>query len=529
MTSSITDPATGHEGRPPRQRLTQREGGAARADRFRRYRALLAEHRPPEPERPARQGVSGLMSRLRPSNMGVRARITITFAVGAFFLSMLLAGSTYLATRQTIVRQREKSVNGQVRVNAAYVRNVLRSANPEVIKLLQSLQTPGGAKPLVLYKGQWTPLSAQFGDDVLPKELKDRVVTDGRAAQMRFSFDGDPQLAVGIPLPDVEASYFEIVTQAELESTLRSVAAALIAGAALTTALGVVVGVGAARRAVRPLAQAARAAEAIAGGRLDTRLEPMEDPDLGQLANAFNNMASALQERVDRDARFASDVSHELRSPLMTLSASIEVIQSRRSEMPERAVAALDLLTADVARFQGLVEDLLEISRFDAGSVRLHFEDIDVAEFVRQAVAYSNDPDVPVVVAPEAVDTVIRADKRRLARVIANLIENARHYGEGATSVVIDVPPDGGSPPAYVWIAVEDNGPGVPAEERSLIFQRFARGSSAGRRGSGEGAGLGLALVDEHVRLHAGRIWVDDRPDGASGARFVIALPTVTP
>ena len=137
-------------------------------------------------------------------------------------------------------------------------------------------------------------------------------------------------------------------------------------------------GVFAARRAVRPVADAAQAAKAIAGGHLGTRLPPSDDPDLGVLAASFNDMASALQLRIERDARFASDVSHELRSPLMTLSASVEVMEARRNEMPDRAQAALDLLASDVSRFQGLVEDLLEISRFDAGAIRLHLEDLQV-------------------------------------------------------------------------------------------------------------------------------------------------------
>ena len=151
-------------------------------------------------------------------------------------------------------------------------------------------------------------------------------------------------------------------------------------------------GVFAARRAVRPVAEAAQAAKAIAGGHLGTRLPPTDDPDLGVLAGSFNDMASALQLRIERDARFASDVSHELRSPLMTLSASVEVMEARRNEMPERAQAALDLLASDVSRFQGLVEDLLEISRFDAGAIRLHLEDLQVTQFVRNAVAVSAAP-----------------------------------------------------------------------------------------------------------------------------------------
>jgi signal transduction histidine kinase len=187
-----------------------------------------------------------------------------------------------------------------------------------------------------------------------------------------------------------------------------------------------------------------------------------------------------------------------------------------------------------VARFQSLVEDLLEISRFDAGAVRLHREQVLVAEFVRQAVSVSSVRDAPVKVTEKAEQLVIRTDKRRLARVVANLLDNARIHGMpanevdesgAAAEVLVSEAPGEQEDTAHVWISVSDHGPGVPAEERALIFERFARGTGAGRRGSTEGAGLGLALVDEHVRLHGGRVWVEDREDGLSGARFVIELP----
>ncbi len=275
---------------------------------------------------------------------------------------------------------------------------------------------------------------------------------------------------------------------------------------------------------------AARAAKAIASGNLDTRLEVTEDRDLALLTTSFNDMAAALQNRIQRDARFASDVSHELRSPLMTLSASIEVLQSRRTEMPERAQAALNLLVADVARFQTLVEDLLEISRVDAGSARMNLEEVKVAELIPNAVeAASADQHIPVTVAADVNGDTVRADKRRMVRVLANLIDNARLHGGGASMVSVEhVKGSGSGHVDTVQIAVEDSGPGVPSEERTLIFERFARGASSGRRGMGDGVGLGLALVDEHVRLHGGRVWVDDRRDGQHGARFVIELPIVS-
>ncbi len=350
------------------------------------------------------------------------------------------------------------------------------------------------------------------------------MINDATPASMRVEVGNELNIVVGHPLPN-NAAYFEFFSLDEVTDTLRSVRLSLVLGTVITTALGVLAGQFAARRAVRPVGVAAQAAKAIAGGRLDTRLEPTEDPDLSVLANSFNDMASALQTRIERDARFASDVSHELRSPLMTLSASVEVMDARRDEMPERAQAALDLLKSDVIRFQGLVEDLLEISRFDAGAVRLHLEELLAAEFVRNAVAVSSMPDTPVAVTAQGRD---RADQRRPPAA-----------GSG------DRQPDRQRPPARRW-----RGRGVDHRRRStrpaghadphrrrgsrrrrararadVDLRALLRGGMSGRRAGSDGAGLGLALVDEHVRMHGGRVWVEDRADGEPGARFVIELP----
>ena len=242
---------------------------------------------------------------------------------------------------------------------------------------------------------------------------------------------------------------------------------------------------------------------AIAGGRPDTRLESANDPDLELLTGSFNEMAQALEDRIDRDARFASDVSHELRSPLMTLAASIEVLKKRQDEMPERAQAALDLLVADVARFERLVNDLLEISRFDAGAAHLSLDDVNLAELVIHAVGSSSTVGVPVQYDEDIAEVVIAADKRRVERVIANLLDNARKYADGATGIRLRRAGES------VQIVVEDSGPGVSGEQREMIFERFSRGEEGGRRGGDRGVGLGLALVAEHVNLHGGRGWVE--------------------
>lgn len=307
-----------------------------------------------------------------------------------------------------------------------------------------------------------------------------------------------------------------------ISETLGSVRASLILATVITVLVGLMLGIVSSERVVRPLAGAADAARAIADGRLDTRLEPTDDPDLNALTESFNDMVARLQERVERDARFASDVSHELRSPLMTLAASVEVMVSRRDELPERGQAALDLLVADVARFSGLVEDLLEISRYDAGAVRLTRDDLRVGEFVEQAVRASTLPRSAIHVDTRCAKATISGDRRRLARVVANLIDNARTHGDGTASVHVTPADDSG---AHVWIAVEDSGEGVPTADAERIFERFSRGVGASKRGISEGAGLGLALVREHVRLHGGRVWVEPRHDAQPGARFVVELP----
>jgi signal transduction histidine kinase len=448
--------------------------------------------------------------------LGLRARITIAFAIGALLLSVLLSITTLALTRSNLLNQREDAALVVVYENAGIVQQ--QAGNVDDAALLSSLRTPLGSRP-VLYNGRdFVSRDPQYGQDALPPELRDAVV-DGQPSRMRFELRGEMHLAVGVPIPSAGVAYFEIVSLNDLEDTLGALGVSLLGASIVTTLAGAGIGWWASRRALRPLAGVSTAATALASGRLDTRLESSDDPDLRPIAESFNDMAQALQDRIESDARFASDVSHELRSPLMTLAASVEVMDNQRDELPERSRAALDLMVADIDRFRQLVEDLLEISRFDAGVVRLELEEVHLAELVMQAVSHSTDADLPVELDAELAGVVVQADKRRIVRVLANLIDNAAKYGGGATSVSLRGVEDG------VQIAVEDRGEGVPEEDREVIFGRFSRGGAAGRRGSIDGVGLGLALVAEHVNLHGGRVWVEGRADGEEGARFVVQLP----
>jgi len=472
--------------------------------------------------------------RLLPStrHLGLRARLTLSFALGAALLSAILSVTTWGLTRENLLKQRDESAKLRATSNAETVSKELGLPKVDFEKLIASLPTPEGAQPVVFYKGAGhAKNSAKFGPDELPPPLR-ATVAAGQPATMRYyAKDGFPYIAVGVPIPSNQAQYFEAVPLRDVENALDGLFISLFGAAVLTTLAGGLFGFWISRRALVPLADVGTAAEAIAGGRLDTRLEVSGDPDLDTLTTSFNEMAQALEDRIERDARFASEVSHELRSPLMTLAASIEVLENSRDEMGERSSKALDLMRADVERFQQLVEDLLEISRFDVGAITLHIEEVLVVDFMIQAIGASGQSGIRVNYDEDVGEVVVALDKRRFMRVIANLLDNATKYAGGATSVQIQLatskPEDGGNTHEVVQIAVEDAGHGVPAEERQLIFERFSRGGEGGNRGADSGVGLGLALVEEHVRLHNGTVWVENRRDGKAGARFVIELPTV--
>jgi signal transduction histidine kinase len=271
--------------------------------------------------------------------------------------------------------------------------------------------------------------------------------------------------------------------------------------------VGAALGVYASRRMLRPLREFSSASEALGTGQFDTRLSSRKDPDLAPLAAAFNEMAEALEHRIERDARFASDVSHELRNPLTALSAAVDVLEARADE---RTQPAIDVLRAQVNHFRRLLLDLLELSRFDSGRAELVLSDVNVRACVAATVEEVTGNGAEIVVADD-VPARLSLDERRFERALANLLDNAERHGGGATRVEVSEA-DG-----FVQVAVEDAGPGVPEHERALVFDRFHRGPR--RDQAAGGSGLGLAIVAEHCHAHGGYARVEQRPQG--GARFV--------
>jgi signal transduction histidine kinase len=323
---------------------------------------------------------------------------------------------------------------------------------------------------------------------------------------------GAPVLAVGLPLPGVSATYVEVFPLRELDRTLRYISSMLAIGVMVSGVAGAVLGRWASSRALLPLWRLTNAAGVAAGGDLSVRLPDDGDRDLAPLARAFNATAERLQRRAARDARFASDVSHELRSPITTMVNAMAVLKRRRAELTDTCAQALDLLDSELTRFQRMVADLLEISLADQGAAQLDLESVDLGELVRQTARGWMLTDDKLEIADPAPRVL--ADRRRLERAIANLLANAQDHGRGVARLAV------GRGGGMARIEVDDAGPGVPVEYRNKIFERFARAPSSGAADSG--TGLGLALVSEHVRRHGGQVWVTDR--APAGARFVIEL-----
>lgn len=443
----------------------------------------------------------------------VRTRVVSAFALGSTAVSALVAVATWNLTTGYMLQQREDSVDRQAIVNARLVDGALLRDSADLDPLLTGLASSPEAAIFVRRPSGWAT-GGTTTDNIGPEDMPAALLAAadrGETARQRLRIDGVPVVAVAMRLPRGGVSYVEVFPLRELDRTFRFVSLLLGAGVLASALLGASVGLWASRRVLRPLTELTAAAARIARGDLDTRLPLRDDPDLGPIAVAFNETAGDLQDRVERDARFASDVSHELRSPVTTMAAAMEVLVRRRDEVSPVARHAIDLLDTDLRRFRRLVGDLLEISRVDQGAFRLSAERLDLGELAAIVVArYS-----PVRVEASGPVPVL-GDRRRMEQAVSNLVENAQVHGQGLCRVAVT------EVGRLARLEVDDAGPGVPVADRERIFERFSRVSDRERRVDDIGSGLGLALVDQHVRLHSGTVRVEDRPGG--GARFVIEL-----
>jgi two-component system, OmpR family, sensor histidine kinase MtrB len=301
-----------------------------------------------------------------------------------------------------------------------------------------------------------------------------------------------------------------------------AVAIGLTGAAALLAAI-TGVAYAASRRVLRPVRRLAEAAQRMSGGDLSVRIQPRGRDELARLVTSFNTMAAALEDKVGelqrmeaRARQFAGDVSHELRTPLTAMTAVADML-GEHPGMDGDTAAAARLVRQEIYHLGRLVEDLIEISRFDAGTAQLVIDETDIAAAVSGCLRARGWTDV---CADVPAGLTARLDRRRFDVIVANLVGNALRHGSPPVTVTARAQPQsqGGG---YLTLEVRDHGPGLPTTAIPQVFDRFYKADTA--RARSEGSGLGLAIAWENARLHGGHIEAGNHPAG--GALFTVSLP----
>jgi two-component system, OmpR family, sensor histidine kinase MtrB len=454
--------------------------------------------------------------------IGLQWRITIAFLGAALAVSALVSGTTYFLVERYLSQQRVDESIQQAYGTLRFIQGNIESqpeaeASPGALVRLLGLR---GVAALVV-RGNETFASA-FGitDDVVPGALR-RAVNAGEVGYA-YTLESPTRLVFGTPVPrsDGYELYF-FSPLADLEQTLTILRNVLLAVSAGAVGIAALAGTRVSRRVVDPVRRTSAAARRVAEGLLETRVPEGGRDELAALARSFNDMAEALEDRIARERRFVSDVSHELRTPLTTLRTSTDYLLEHAGSLSPQVRRAAELLAADLEYLQRLVDDLLHLSRVEAGRVDMAWERISMADLVREVVTRrvrSGAQVVRVELDAPPDELVTMADKQRLERVVTNLVDNALIHGDG-NDVTVRLRADDGT----LVLSVEDRGPGIPQGASDRIFERFYKADPARHRDERRGSGLGLAIARENAILHGGEIEVEN--GRRRGARFVFRLP----
>ncbi|HEY1818609.1 MAG TPA: MtrAB system histidine kinase MtrB [Trebonia sp.] len=340
---------------------------------------------------------------------------------------------------------------------------------------------------------------------------------------------GTPAIAFGAPLGNYYQLYLVFPLNDE-QQTLQLVQTTLVGvGIALVALLAAIASL-VTRWVVVPVRHAAQAAQRLSAGQLEERMVVGGADDLAMLATSFNDMAASLQEKLHElqelskvQRQFVSDVSHELRTPMTTIRMASEILFESRGELDPAAARSTELLQSQIERFEILLTDLLEISRHDSNVATLDAEPADLCDIVRrsaddaQQLAERRGCRIEFRLPVEA--TMVEVDRRRVERILRNLLVNAVEHGEGR-DVVVTVAADKGA----AAVAVRDHGIGLAPGEEQLVFERFWRADPSRARTIG-GTGLGLAIALEDARLHHG--WLQAWGERGRGSVFRLTVPRI--
>jgi len=470
--------------------------------------------------------------------------LVMTVAIGSYLYNRvatgLVADAERVATAEALRLHRE--TQSQVdHTDKASVADLQQLAE----QLVQSLAGGDGSRYAALVRSVGNTNTQQLSavmprgvGIVVPEELRQAVAANPDVQQTQVVSLVDP--GTGAPLSAVvvgqqvsfpvvgEYSLYLVYPMSRERDTLSVIARTFGLGAALIVLLVGAIAWAVSRLVVRPVRQAAGVAEQLAAGHLEERMPTKGEDDLARLGKSFNEMAAGLQEQIVRleqlstlQQQFVSDVSHELRTPLTTIRMAADLIHDSRTAFDPAVSRSAELLHAELDRFEALLSDLLEISRYDAGAADIDVEPTDVRSLVARVVAAAaplaqrRGSPVDVVAPPQPC--IADVESRRIERILRNLVVNAIEHGEGRPIVVTVAGND-----SAVAVSVRDHGVGLRPGDSAKVFNRFWRGDPARARTTG-GTGLGLAISLQDARLHHG--WLQAWGDPGVGSCFRLTVP----
>jgi two-component system, OmpR family, sensor histidine kinase MtrB len=447
----------------------------------------------------------------------LRRRLTIAFILVAGIASGALAVGSYLLVRQARLSDSLDVAKAEARFDLVLAQGFLPLTEESTDRLLQSFQQ--NRVNVVLVTGQTSlPSNPTFAPRISPSLQS--LVRSGQLAYERVRSGGHDLLVIGGRIPGSDQQLYFVFGEDRIQRDLTQLRKVLLAGWVLVVILAGLVGRLLAKRTLEPVARASNAARSIAEGLLATRLPVTAEDEFGAWAASFNEMAealeakiAALQEAQARERRFTSDVSHELRTPLTALVGEASLLRENLDRMPPEARRPAELLIQDVARLRRLVDELMEISRFDAGRESIEVESVDLLALIRAAIR-SRGWDQMVELSGD--DVVLSSDRRRLERIVANLMGNALEHGGGRCRVNVGVNGQ------RAFVEVTDRGQGIPSEHLVHLFDRFYKADPSR---VGTGSGLGLAIAMENAKLLGGDIEVWS--EVGTGSRFTLLLPVM--
>ena len=457
------------------------------------------------------------MSRRRP--LGLRARLVMTFALVAALVAVAVAGISYAVVRYgTLQRSLDEAVReARVHLDDAAATLPDDPGQQRVRRFVARVESRSLADLVALTGGDPVTTSISLTEAAIPDELR-AAVDAGRVAAVRVR-GGEAVVVVGGAVRPAGPAFYFFFPQQDIVDDLTLLAQVLAGTSGVLVLVSAGIGAAAASGVLRPIRRTRAAVRAVAAGDLDARLDEEGGDELAELARAFNTMTAGLRRTVGElreleagQRRFVSDVSHELRTPLTALTTACEVLDANTDGLTDAGRRAARLVVVESRRLTSLVEDLMEISRMDAGAADMTLERVDVVRSIRGALRSRGWLEQVDVDGDDGITVFM--DARRLDAIIGNLVGNARTYGRPPIAVTVHATPDD------VEVAVSDHGDGIAPQHLHRVFDRFYK---VDRSRSAGGTGLGLAIARENARLHGGDLHV--RSEEGRGTTFTLRLP----